>query len=207
MVQILLGGTLIVGASLLAAASYSSGALIAFETAAQVVGWLWVFSMLATLCLRRPQRHSAPGEFMIAAVTFLSGGALLYAAYFDASESPPAPVRHAAAETAVVVPAEFKLVGGFPPIPTPASAQTFTQFATKQGTEFPVRVAQVSFPRMKDDPCFAFTGVEALQCVRCVRESGLSLLMCHERARLDYCEDRQAQEPDCPSAIPYSPPN
>jgi hypothetical protein len=212
---LLLGAPLLMGAGLFGAASYTDGTLIAARSAAQLIGWLFVFSTLAALCVRASQRdafkglrHATFGEVTAAAVTFFSGVLMLYVSYFEWSEFPTAPVRYAMAET---VP--YKLIDGLPPVPTLVSTRTVTPLHTKHTAEIqhlvgPAKevVAQVSLPRAKKDPCSAFAGVESLQCHRCIKESGLSLLMCHESARLEYCAERQGVEPSCPSAIPYSPP-
>ena len=52
----------------------------------------------------------------------------------------------------------------------------------------------------------ALTGVASLQCLRCANEAFVSRLLCQERARLEYCQRREGLEPQCPSAIPVSPP-
>ena len=50
----LLGGTLLLGASLLAAANYTEGALLAVRSAAQVIGWLLAGAALVGLLGMRP---------------------------------------------------------------------------------------------------------------------------------------------------------
>jgi hypothetical protein len=213
--MLLLAASLLMGTGLLGAVNYSDGTLIAARSAAQVIGWLFVFSTLAALCVRAAQtrgfrslRHAAFGEVTAAAITFFSGLSMLYVSYFEWSELPSAPVRYAMPQTVADRPHNYKLIDGLPPVVTLASVQTFTPPATKQTTEVHAKelVARVSLSKATEDPCSAFNGVEALQCHRCVKESGLALLMCHESARLEYCADRQSVEPSCPSAIPYSPP-
>ena len=57
-----------------------------------------------------------------------------------------------------------------------------------------------------DDACGALTGVASLQCLRCASEGVVSRLLCREQVRLEYCRNRDATEPACPSVIPASPP-
>ena len=80
----LLGGTLLLGAGLLAAANYTEGALLAARTAAQVIGWL-----LAGAALLGLQRTSWQ-KLCAATVALSSGAALLYVSYFQWSEIPAA---------------------------------------------------------------------------------------------------------------------
>src|SRR5688572_6699537 len=78
----LLGGTLLLGASLLAAANYTEGALVAARTAAQVIGWLLAGAALLGLQRTSWQKLGA------AAVALSSGTTLLYVSYFQWSEIP-----------------------------------------------------------------------------------------------------------------------
>jgi len=232
MVLTLLGGSLVLGTGLLAAASFSDGALVAFRTAAQGIGWLFVCAILLGSYARasrgegrRGLRRAGFGEISAATVTFLSGMAVLYVSYFEWGEMPRAPISHAAAETLPAREADYKLIDNPPPAVTLASAQFIPVVARKGASELwpadqrlpeqrrverqsPRKelVAGIVSARARGDACASFSGVESLQCHRCVNESGLSLLMCQERARLEYCEARQGVEPTCPSAIPYSPP-
>lgn len=232
MVLILLGGSLVLGTGLLAAASFSDGALVAFRTAAQVIGWLFVCAILLGSYARasrgeglRGLRRAGFGEISAATVTFLSGIAVLYVSYFEWGEMPRTPIGHAAAEALPARAPDYKLIDNPPPVVTLASAQFITVVPRKDAPEVrppeqrlpePRRVERQS-PRKelvagivpaqaRGDACASSSGVESLQCHRCVSESGLSLLMCQERARLEYCETRQGVEPTCPSAIPDSPP-
>ena len=103
MVLTLLGGSLVLGTGLLAAASFSDGALVAFRTAAQLIGWLFVCAILLGSYARasrgegwRGLRRAGFGEISAATITFLSGIAVLYVSYFEWGEIPH--TRHAAAE-------------------------------------------------------------------------------------------------------------
>src|SRR5688572_32697483 len=105
MVLVLLGGSLILGAGLLAAANFSDGALLAFRTAAQLIGWLFVCTILLGSYARASRgagltglRRAGFGEISAATVTFLSGIAVLYVSYFEWGEMPRATIGHAAAQ-------------------------------------------------------------------------------------------------------------
>src|SRR5687767_1345546 len=79
----LLGGTLVLGASLLAAANYTEGALVAARSAAQVIGWLLaVAALVGLLGLRRASWQKLGAT----AVALSSGVTLLYMSYFQWSE-------------------------------------------------------------------------------------------------------------------------
>jgi hypothetical protein len=225
--MLVLAAPLVMGATLLGAVSYSDGTLIAARSAAQAIGWLLVVSTLAALWLRalqrhriRELRHTSFAEVTACATAFFCGVSILYVSYFEWSEFRSAPIRTAAARAPAYSAPDYKIIRGLPPLAILASAQVVSPPAPthersllkgkpdRSLTRPPVRdvVAQVSHPRPQEDPCSAFAGVESHQCHRCANESGLSLLVCHERARLEYCEARQGAEPSCPSAIPYSPP-
>ena len=79
----LLGGTLLLGAGLLAAANYTEGALVAARTAAQFIGWLLVGAALVGLLGLRRASWQKLGA---AAVALSSGATLLYVSYFQWSE-------------------------------------------------------------------------------------------------------------------------
>jgi hypothetical protein len=225
--MLLLAAPLLMGASLLGV-SYSDGTLIAARSAAQVIGWLLVFfSTLAALCMRASQRrgdrelrHLTFAEVTACATAFFCGVSMLYVSYFEWSELPSGPIRSAAAQAPAYSEPDYKIIHGLPPVATLAGARFVSQPVARREVSLlksepdrsligvPTKnvVAQVSLLRAKEGSCSAFAGVEFLQCNRCANESGLSLLVCHERARLEHCQDRQGAEPSCPSAIPYSPP-
>jgi len=197
MFLIVLGGTLTVGAGLLAAASYSEGTLVAFRTTAQVIAWLLV---LATLVALRGLPRATVGEISAVAVAFLSGMAMLYLSYVEWAEIPHPAISHAAAGVLPIRQPDYKLIDEPPPVAAPASARLAVA---------PVAAA-VAPPRAPEDPCSSLAGVESLQCRRCGDKLGVAWMVCQERARLEYCEGRAAEEATCPSAIPsaslHSPP-
>lgn len=180
-----LGGSLILGAGLLAAASFSEGALVALRTAALSIGWLFVLATIAGLA---GLRHSTFGRLGAAAITFVSGLTLLYVSYFPGDEIREemrdeirgpvldAPIRHA-------VPA------------LPAHEPVYK--ATLASMEFVMPVATKEIPP-EAKPV-------ARKTVDCTDKLGLAWIVCQERTRLEYCEGRE-DEATCPSAIPYSPP-
>jgi hypothetical protein len=198
----LLGGSLVLGTTLLAAASFSDGALLAFKTAAQVIGWLFVCAILLGSYARasrgeglRGLRRASFGEISAATVTFLSGVAVLYLAYFEWGEIAPAPIPHAAAH--------YKWIDSPAPVITLAAAQFVT--AVEQRSPVKKTAARI-VPAQAPDACASFSGVESLQCRRCAEKSGVAWIICQESARLEYCGERKGDEATCPSAIPYSPP-
>jgi hypothetical protein len=202
MFVILLGGTLIFSAGLLAAASYSEGALLAVRTAAQVMGWLFVCAVLLARALRA-SRASA-GELGATVVTLFSGVALLYVSYFQWGEiQTAAPAPYAVAAEPLPLPgwkSDYKFID----YPFPVMARTSVQEVVARPPA-QVPVAKDPIPAAKD-PCASLNEVESLQCRRCADKSGLRLVVCHETARLEYCADRPGDEATCPSVIPYSPP-
>ena len=177
-----LGGSLILGAGLLAAASFSEGALVALRTAAQSIGWLFV---LATIVGLAGLRDATFGRLGAATITFVSGLALLYASYFPGNEIRDemrgqvldAPIRHAA-----------------PALPAHEPAYK----ATLASMEFVMPVATKEIPP-EAKPA-------ARKTVECTDKLGLAWIVCQERARLEYCEGREGDEATCPGSTPYSPP-
>lgn len=207
MFVILLGGTLVFSTGLLAAASYSEGALVAVRTAAQVVGWLFVCAVLLAQALRASR--ASPGELGAAVVTLFSGVALLYLSYFQWGEIPAAaPADYAAAAEPLPLPA-WKSDYKFIDYPGAVATLARTQLLANAPERLPATkevVAAVATPPPVQDRCSALPAVAALQCRRCADKSGLRLVVCNETARLEYCADRPSDERTCPSAIPDSPP-
>jgi len=192
MFPVALGGSLVFGAGLLAAASFSEGALVASRTAAQCIGWLFVMAAVVGLT---SLRYSSFGKLGAAVVAFLCGLAVLYVAYFEWGEIPDAPIRAAAAEALPAREPEYKV--------TLASMQIVTPEPKRQKKETRARIAP---SQAVVDPCSAVTGVESLQCKRCAEKLGVAWVVCRESARLEYCQGREGDERACPSAIPFSPP-
>ena len=192
-----LGGSLALGAGLLAAAGYSEGALVAARTAALTIGWLL---LLATLIGVQGARRGRLAEIGTTVVVFVSGVGVLYLSYFQWSELPEVPVRLAVAEVLPEEELDMNLVAAEPlaasasfvSVPAVARVVTVARTADKP----PVENKSVV------DPCAPLPGLEALQCRRCAEKSGLAWLMCQESARLEYCEGRATDEALCPSAIP-----
>src|SRR5262245_28975641 len=200
MFPLMLGGSLVFGAGLLAAASYSGGTLVALKTAAQIIGWLFV---LATVAGAIGLRRDAFGRLGAATVTLLSGLSVLYVSYFqwEAVPAPIAetPIRYAAPEALPVRPVAFDRIDLSPkviPLPEPVSKKQI--------------VAAIAPVPAVANPCASLTGLESMQCKRCGDKLGLASVACRERARLEYCEGAQAEAGHCPSAVPstsvYSPP-
>ena len=61
-------------------------------------------------------------------------------------------------------------------------------------------------PAAFDGACSSLSGLASLQCLRCANASAFSAPFCREKARLEYCERRDAPEALCPSPIPGSSP-
>ena len=183
----MLGGSLVLGFSLFAAASYSEGALIAARTAAEVIGWLLVLAALAgAVALRQPNL----GKITAASVSLCCGLLLVYVAHFEWSE-----MAHAAAD-ALPLRSELKVIQM--PSPTLAAALGMKEIALPQAAlpdktslvvETPLLAAvAIPTPRSKD---------------RCADKVGLAWFFCQETVRLESCETRAA-DPACPSPIPAS---
>lgn len=197
MFLILLGGTLLLGASLLAAANYTEGALVAARTAAQLIGWLLAGAALVGLLGLRRASWQKLGA---AAVTLSSGAALLYVSYFQWSEIPAVRMPLAAAVAADWATYRF----------TPVLATEVVGTLAKTPTSPPplpeIEHAPAKRIDVVVDPCTVFAGVEALQCRRCGGASGMRGVVCRESARLEYCENGANDAVACPAAISYSPP-
>lgn len=199
-----IGGTLALGAGLLAAAGYSEGAVVAARTAALAIGWLL---LLATLVGIQGVRRRRTAELGTTAVVFISGVSVLYLSYFHWGELPEPAVRLAAGAIvhAPEPELETELVAAEPLV---ASAIFVSAPLVARVTAPPVsQKPQISEkPQIETkpmvDPCSSLGGVEALQCRRCAGKSGIARMMCRESARLEYCEGRSADEVLCPSPIP-----
>lgn len=179
----MLGGSLVLGFSLFAAASYTEGTLIAARTAAEVIGWLLVLAALAgAVALRQPDF----GKVTAAGVSLCCGLLLVYVAHFEWSE-----MAHAAAD-ALPLRSELKIIEA--PSPALAAAMGMKEIPvatfSPRATETPLLAAAITTiaPKAKD---------------ACRDEVGLAWFFCQERARLEYCESRVA-DPLCPSPIPAS---
>ena len=191
-----LGGSLALGAGLLAAAGYSEGALVAARTAALTIGWLL---LLATLIGVQGVRRGRLAEIGTTVVVFVSGVGVLYLSYFHWSELPEVPVRLAVAEVLPEEELEMNLVAAEPL----AASATFVSFPAVARIAVPQAVKEPPLPREEAvDPCSSLGGLESLQCRRCAGERGVAWLLCRERARLEYCEGSSADGALCPSAIP-----
>jgi hypothetical protein len=194
MFLLMLGGSLVFGAGLLAAASFSEGTLLALKTAAQIIGWLF---LLATVVGVAGLQRGAFGRLGAASVTFVSGLALLYMSYFQWATIPEAPpIRYAVAEPL--------------PVPVRPAAYEVVDFSPKLIPPEPVaRLEPVARPRKIVSPapvatnaCSSLKGLESLQCQRCSEKLGVAWIVCQESVRLEYCEQTQGAEGLCPSAIP-----
>ncbi len=218
MFLLVLGGSLIFGAGLLAAASFSEGMLLAIRTAAQSIGWLL---LLATAVGLSGLRRGAFGQLSAATVALLGGLTVLYVSYFQwetvqgtmqeamQASAPHAPVpsiRNAAAadplpEYEPVYKATLASLETFAPAPAPSPSPSPTKKKVSPVLAVAVAVAVA-------DACASLKGFESLQCRRCAEKTGVAWIVCQESARLEYCESRQDEA--CFSAIPsanlYSPP-
>jgi hypothetical protein len=197
----MLAGSLVVGATLFAAATFSEGALVASRTAAQVIGWLFVLATLAGAVALR--RHPSLGKLTAAGVTLASGALLLYVAHFEWSELHAGQYVHAAELKTIEV---DRLEA---PSPALAAALGMKEIVIPDMPRAePVKtllgMTAPGFPGRAKDSCSTLGGVESLQCSRCSGKEGLSWLMCQESARLEYCQGRPIDEATCPSPIPAS---
>jgi hypothetical protein len=198
----LLGGTLLLGAGLLAAANYTEGALVAVRSAAQLIGWLLAGAALVGLLGMRPSWQ----KLGAASVALFSGATLLYVSYFQWEEI--AAVRMPLAATAPLDWPGYK----FTPVLATEVVGTLakTQPAAPPLPEVdhaPVkRIVAAALAQPVVDACAAFSGVQALQCQRCGEANGMRGIVCRESARLEYCEKGANDAVACPTATAYSPP-
>jgi len=200
----LLGGTLLLGAGLLAAANFTEGALVAARTAAQFIGWLLAGAALVGLLGLRRASWQKLGA---AVVTVSSGAALLYVSYFQWSEIPAVRIPLAATVANDWVAYKFT--------PVLATEVAGTLAKTHRPPSPPPEVDHLPLKRVTAtaavaqpvvDPCAAFGGIKALQCKRCNGANGIGGVVCRESARLEYCENAANDAVACPAAISYSPP-
>ena len=186
----MLGGSLVLGFSLFAAASYSAGTLIAARTAAEVIGWLLMLAALAgAVALRQPNL----GKVTAASVSLCCGLLLVYVAHFEWTE-----VAHAAALAPLPVRSELKVIEAPSPAlaaamgmkEIPAAASPAFAFEKPIALEKPILTAATATltPKPKD---------------ACHDKVGLAWFFCRESARLEFCQTR-ADDAACPSPIPAS---
>jgi hypothetical protein len=206
----LLGGSLALGAGLLAAAGYSEGTLLAARTAALTIGWLF---LLATLIGVQRMRRARLAERCATTIVFLSGVGVLYLSYFHWSELPDVSVQLAVADVLPEQEVDIQLVAPEPLATSAAfvSLPPVARVATPKPAAEP-RLPSVQKPSPpKEEPapkeergnrCSSLSGVEALRCKRCGDKRGLSWVACQESARLEYCAGRHGDDAACPSAIP-----
>lgn len=199
MFLILLGGSLTFGAALLATVIYTEGALLALRTAAQVIGWLFLFATLAGFV---GLRRASFGRISAATITLCSGVAVLYMSYFfEWNDLPRATIRHATAETLHVrpVPVAYQVIE---PVMRPAELPAVVNVPEPRRK----LAASVRPVMLAANACSAVTGVESLQCDRCSDKLGFAWVACQESVRLEYCETELGDERTCPSPIPESHP-
>jgi hypothetical protein len=217
MFLIFLGGSLVLGAGLLATASYSEGMLLAIRTAAQSIGWLL---LLATAVGLSGLRRGAFGQLGAATVALFGGLTVLYVSYFQwetvevtmQASVPPAPmppIRHAAApELPIRNAAAPELLPEHEPVYKATLARLEILDPAPSPSRSPTKKPVSPVPAVVD-ACASLNGIESLQCRRCAEKSGVAWIVCQESARLEYCEGRQ-HEAACPPAIPsanlYTPP-
>lgn len=199
----MLGGSLALGAGLLAAASYSEGTLLALRTAAQVIGWLLLSSTVVGL---EVLRRGHAGGIAAAALTLACGLGMLYVSYFQWEGMHE--LRHAVAESPPVSELDYKRIDPavLAPAATLASMAVPAPAVRQDSPPAQATLAQpVPQPRAAD-ACASLTDLESLQCRRCGGKSGIAWIACQESARLEFCEGRPVDEATCPSPIPYSHP-
>src|SRR6185503_9155241 len=199
----LLGGTLLLGAGLLAAANYTEGALVAVRSAAQLIGWLLAGAALVGLLGMRPSWQ----KLGAASVALFSGATLLYVSYFQWGEI--AAVRAPLAATAPLDWPGYK----FTPVLATEVVGTLAKTSTSPAPPLPEvdhapvkRIVAAALAQPAVDACAAFSGVQELQCQRCGEANGMRGIVCRESARLEYCEKGANDAVACPTATAYSPP-
>ena len=180
----MLGGSLVLGFSLFAAASYSAGTLIAARTAAEVIGWLLVLAAgVGAIALRQPNL----GKVTAASISLCCGLLLVYAAHFEWSELAPLPTMR-----------ELKMVEA--PSPTLAAAMGMKEISLAAS---PAYALEKSIPLEKPILAAAIATIAPKPKDACRDKVGLAWFFCQESARLEYCQTR-AYDESCPSPIPAS---
>ena len=120
------------------------------------------------------------GVITATATILVTAASALYLAHSARRDAPPIAVHAAPAEPGATMPARVS-----------ASARPLPPRARHVA----LQVAAAPKPALKQpatDPCASL--------------NAWSSLWCREQARLEYCEHREGLEPECPSAIPVSPP-
>jgi len=210
----LLAVALIASLVLLAYSSQAPHPLIKFRSAVQISGWLCVLAVLIGFSARVARRRRQLGEVVAAATAFFTGASMLYVSYYEWSDVPMAAVagRPRVAKSTAPIPKSSAAIVKATQIPGPAQSAALRGAAVGGTAKVPVSANER--PRLLvaarsavvvDDRCSGLTGAASLQCLRCAESTGLSGLFCAERARLEYCNGRDAIDPACPSVIPTSP--
>lgn len=195
----MLGASLVVGASLLAAASFSEGALVAAKSAAQVIGWLLLLSTLISLAVLRRGHLAGIGA---AAVSLAGGLGVLYFAHFRWDEVEHRALRRTAAQPLPFHALDYKFIAPAALVVPVSAPQPIVRLEERVP---PLEVAARAVPPPAPaDACASLAGVEFLKCRRCGDTSGIARITCDESARLEYCEGRPADDALCPSPIPAS---
>ncbi|HWM43609.1 MAG TPA: hypothetical protein VNP36_14330 [Burkholderiales bacterium] len=208
MFLLVLGGSLIFGAGLLAAASFSEGMLLAIRTAAQSIGWLL---LLATAVGLSGLRRGAFGQLSAAMVALLGGLAVLYVSYFqwETVQGTMQEAMQASVPNAPVPPSRNAAAADLLPEYEPVYKATLAslEIIAPAPAPSPIKKRVPPVPAVAD-ACASLKGIESLQCRRCAEKTGVAWIVCQESARLEYCEGRHDEA--CFSAIPsanlYSPP-
>jgi hypothetical protein len=210
----LLGVALIASLVLLAYSSQAPHPLIKFRAAVQISGWLCVLAVLIGFSARVARRRRALGEVVAAATVLFTGAAMLYVSYYEWSDAPMAAVaaRPLVAKTMAPIPKSSASIAKATRFPAPAQSAGLGGAAVGGTAKVPVsgneRARLLVAARSAvviEDRCSGLTGAVSLQCLRCAEATGVSGFFCQERARLEYCNGRNAPDPACPSVIPTSP--
>ena len=195
----------LLGAALIAAACLFAS--LPLRAALPLVAWLCIVAILLAWCASATRNASAQvrtvGQAAVLVTVCFLGASLVYRSADPLPVPASAPTPKAidlplAATPAAITPAK--------PHRPSASQPKVVQAALGPFPSTAHAAAGASAPAAFDDACAALTGVASLQCLRCANEGLVSRLLCQERVRLEYCQRREGLEPQCPSAIPVSPP-
>jgi hypothetical protein len=198
MFHIAVGAALILGGCLLVSATFGEAPLLAAQTAAQIIGWLFIIALVADLCAMTVRSHGLRNlprpsfaQALAGVTTLFTGAFILYMAYFEWSELRSLPMREAAA---AIQP---------PGMPDPSLVPAVQKVAYRPGAVVAINNLRANSPRSQQQLMVATVGAPKAPDACSLLES-LPRLWCEEQARLEHCADHQGDEAMCPSPIPAS---
>ena len=199
----------LLGAALIAAACLFAS--LPLGSALPLVAWLCIVAVLLAWCAIATRNTSTQvrtiGQVAVLVTVCFLGASLVYR-----SEKPAPQARARAPSASASKTSELPKKIAAAPAAMPAKPYhaphrpKVVQASLAPFAATPHAAAGATAAVASDDACGALTGVASLQCLRCANEGVVSRLLCQEQVRQEYCRNRDAMEPACPSVIPASPP-